>query len=71
MASSSSNANETIILQPRSPDIKVQIVPAQQKKLAHVIRREKVDLSFSNLSYTVKQGKRKSILLLFLFKCMQ
>lgn len=60
MASVSSKLNnDNISLTVRSPDVKVQIVPNQQKKLAHIAKREKVDLSFSNLSFTVKQGKRE------------
>ncbi|KAL1505859.1 hypothetical protein ABEB36_005321 [Hypothenemus hampei] len=46
-----------------SSDIKVQIEPAQQKRLAHVIKREKVDLSFHDLSFTVKQQKKEKIIL--------
>ncbi|CAG9762885.1 unnamed protein product [Ceutorhynchus assimilis] len=60
---SCSNNKDNIMLQNRSQDVKVQIVPAQQKKLVHVIKREKVDLSFSNLSYTVKQGKQEKVIL--------
>ncbi|XP_050307986.1 ATP-binding cassette sub-family G member 4 isoform X2 [Anthonomus grandis grandis] len=44
-------------------DVKVQIVPPQQKKLAHVPKREKVDLSFSDLSFTVKQGTQEKTIL--------
>lgn len=46
-----------------SPDIKVQIQPAHPKKLTHLPERPKVDLSFSNLTYTVKQGKQDKIIL--------
>ncbi|XP_048525229.1 ATP-binding cassette sub-family G member 4 isoform X2 [Dendroctonus ponderosae] len=46
-----------------SSDVKLQIVPVQQKKLNHVTRREKVGLSFSNLSFTVKQGKQDKVIL--------
>lgn len=60
MASSSANIlNENILLANRSSDVKVQIGAPQQKRLAHIEKREKVDLSFSDLSFTVKQGKRK------------
>ncbi|KAH1028333.1 hypothetical protein HUJ05_001694 [Dendroctonus ponderosae] len=63
MASSSSNIHENILFQSRSSDVKLQIVPVQQKKLNHVTRREKVGLSFSNLSFTVKQGKQDKVIL--------
>lgn len=54
-------ASDNLLLQPRPADVKVQIQPAQPKKLTHLPQRPKVNLSFSNLSYTVKQGKRKYI----------
>ncbi|KAF7279378.1 hypothetical protein GWI33_007321 [Rhynchophorus ferrugineus] len=44
-------------------DVKVQIQPAQPKKLTHLPQRPKVNLSFSNLSYTVKQGKQDKVIL--------
>ncbi|XP_018565252.1 ATP-binding cassette sub-family G member 4 isoform X2 [Anoplophora glabripennis] len=47
----------------RSPDVKVQITPAQPKKLTHLPERPKVDLAFSNLTYTVRQGKKDKIIL--------
>lgn len=52
-------ATESLLLKNRSPDVKVQITPAQPKKLTHLPERPKVDLAFSNLTYTVRQGKSK------------
>ncbi|XP_066245921.1 ATP-binding cassette subfamily G member 4 isoform X1 [Euwallacea similis] len=64
MASTSvKNVNENILLEPRSSDVKVQIVPPRQKRLAHVVKREKVDLSFADLSFTVKQEKEDKVIL--------
>lgn len=56
-------ASESILLQSRSNDVKVQIQPAQPKKLTHLPQRPKVNLAFSNLSYTVKQGKQDKVIL--------
>lgn len=50
---------ETFLLKNRSPDVKVQIVPSQPKKLTHLPERPKVDLAFSDLQYTVRQGRSK------------
>jgi ATP-binding cassette subfamily G (WHITE) protein 1 len=47
----------------RSSDYKVQIQPLQQKTLTHLPQRPKVDLAFSNLNYTVKQGKVEKTIL--------
>ncbi|XP_044255746.1 ATP-binding cassette sub-family G member 4 [Tribolium madens] len=47
----------------RSSDYKVQITPTQQKTLTHLPQRPKVDLAFSNLKYTVKQGKAEKTIL--------
>ncbi|XP_063912122.1 ATP-binding cassette sub-family G member 4 [Zophobas morio] len=47
----------------RSSDYKVQITPAQPKTLTHLPQRPKVDLAFSNLKYTVKQGKVEKTIL--------
>lgn len=52
-------ATDSLLLKNRSPDVKVQITPAQPKKLTHLPERPKVDLAFSNLTYTVPQGKSK------------
>lgn len=51
-------ATDTLLLQNRR-DVKVQIQPMQQKTLTHLPQRPKVDLAFSELSYTVSQGKSK------------
>nr|CAI5818201.1 unnamed protein product [Callosobruchus analis] len=56
-------ASETLLLQNRSAEIKLQIVPAQPKKLTHLPERPKVDLAFSNLRYTVRQGKKEKVIL--------
>jgi hypothetical protein len=50
-------ATDNLLLKNRSSDYKVQIQPLQQKTLTHLPQRPKVDLAFSNLNYTVKQGK--------------
>lgn len=51
-------ATDTIVLQNRR-DVKVQIQPIQQRTLTHLPKRPAVNLEFSDLSYTVKQGKSK------------
>lgn len=64
-------ATDDLLLKNRNPDVKVQITPAQPKTLTHLPKRPKVDLAFTNLTYTVRQGKRKyifqSCLMLFAF----
>lgn len=42
---------------------KVQIIPSQPKKLTHLQRRPKVDLSFQDLTYKVPQGKNEKTIL--------
>lgn len=49
--------SENLLLQNRSGDVRLQIVPALQKKLTNLPKRPPVDLAFSDLTYTVKQGK--------------
>lgn len=49
----------TLLLKNRNSDVKVQIVPMQAKTLTHLPKRPKVDLAFSDLSYTVVQGSSK------------
>lgn len=61
--------SENLLLQNRSPDVRLQIVPTQPKKLTHLPKRPPVDLAFSNLNYTVRQGKGKFYFLHF-FKCL-
>ncbi|KAJ8922661.1 hypothetical protein NQ315_007693 [Exocentrus adspersus] len=56
-------ATDNLLLKNRSPDVKVQIAPTQPKKLTHLPKRPKVDLAFSNLTYTVRQGKKDKIIL--------
>lgn len=51
--------SENLLLQNRSADVRLQIVPTQPKKLTHLPKRPPVDLAFSNLNYTVRQGKGK------------
>lgn len=55
----------TLLLKNRNSDVKVQIVPMQAKTLTHLPKRPKVDLAFSDLSYTVIQGSSKYISLNF------
>ncbi|KAB0799514.1 hypothetical protein PPYR_07394 [Photinus pyralis] len=44
-------------------DVKVQIVPCQPKTLTHLPQRPKVELSFSDLTYTVEQNKSSKVIL--------
>ncbi|KAF5302196.1 hypothetical protein FQA39_LY10235 [Lamprigera yunnana] len=57
--------SDTMLLQTRnSMDVvKVQIVPSQPKTLTHLPQRPKVDLSFSDLTYTVQQNKNSKVIL--------
>lgn len=57
--------SENLLLQNRSPDVRLQIVPTQPKKLTHLPKRPPVDLAFSNLTYTVRQGKGKFLFFTF------
>lgn len=59
------NGVDSILLEPRkSSAVKVQITPLQPKTLTHLPKRPKVDLAFSELKYTVRQGKSKYILII-------
>lgn len=58
-------ATDNILLKNRSPDYKVQITPPQQKTLTHLPKRPTVDLAFTSLKYTVRQGKGESICSLY------
>lgn len=49
--------SENLLLQNRSADVRLQIVPSQPKKLTHLPKRPPVDLAFSDLTYSVRQGK--------------
>lgn len=50
--------NEAILLESRKGStVKVQITPMQPKTLTHLPKRPKVDLAFTDLKYTVRQGK--------------
>nr|CAI5818202.1 unnamed protein product [Callosobruchus analis] len=55
--------NVVLLNNNKSAEIKLQIVPAQPKKLTHLPERPKVDLAFSNLRYTVRQGKKEKVIL--------
>uniref|UniRef100_A0A1Y1LB80 ABC transporter domain-containing protein n=1 Tax=Photinus pyralis TaxID=7054 RepID=A0A1Y1LB80_PHOPY len=56
--------SDNILLQIRNPtDVKVQIVPCQPKTLTHLPQRPKVELSFSDLTYTVEQNKSSKVIL--------
>lgn len=50
-------AVDNILLEPRKGSVQIQITPAQPKTLTHLPKRPKVDLAFSELKYTVRQGK--------------
>lgn len=49
--------SENLLLTNRSADVRLQILPAQPKKLTHLPKRPPLDLAFSDLTYTVRQGK--------------
>lgn len=49
--------SENVLFQNRSSEVRVQIVSSQPKKLTHLPKRPPVDLAFSDLTYTVRQGK--------------
>lgn len=49
--------SENLLLQNRSPEVRIAMVPSQPKKLTHLPKRPPVDLAFSDLNYTVQQGK--------------
>lgn len=59
-------ATDTLLLQNRR-EVKVQIQPHAQKTLTHLPKRPKVDLAFTDLSYTVKQGKSKYSLFIYIY----
>lgn len=53
-------ATNDLLMANRSPrDVKVEMVPAQAKGLTHLTKRPKVDLAFTDLTFTVRQGKRE------------
>lgn len=57
-----------ILLQPRKGSVvRVQIVPIQPKTITHLPKRPPVDLAFTDLTYTVREG-RKGSKYLFLIK---
>lgn len=53
-------AADTIMLESRKGSVKVQMIPLQPKTLTHLPNRPKVDLAFTDLKYTVRQGKGES-----------
>lgn len=56
--------SENILLEPRKgTTVKVQITPIQPKTLTHLPKRPKVDLAFTDLKYTVRQGKTSKTIL--------
>ncbi|KAF5272449.1 hypothetical protein FQR65_LT04917 [Abscondita terminalis] len=44
-------------------DVKVQIIPCQPKTLTHLPQRPKVNLGFTDLTYTVQQNKSSKVIL--------
>jgi hypothetical protein len=44
----------------RKGSVKVTITPCQPKQLTHLPKRQPVDIGFSNLTYTVSEGRKKS-----------
>jgi hypothetical protein len=44
----------------RKGSVKVTIAPCQPKQLTHLPKRQPVDIGFSNLTYTVSEGRQKS-----------
>lgn len=56
-----SNVFSNLLVSPtRKGSVKVQIQPSQQKTLTHLPHREPVDIAFSNLRYTVKEGRKNT-----------
>lgn len=50
-----------ILLQSRKNSVvRLQIVPAQPKTLTHLPKRPPVDLAFTDLTYKVREGRKKS-----------
>lgn len=43
----------------RKGSVKVQIQPSQQKTLTHLPHRDPVDIAFTDLEYTVTEGRKK------------
>ena len=39
--------------------VKVTITPCQPKQLTHLPKRQPVDIGFSDLTYTVSEGRKK------------
>jgi hypothetical protein len=44
----------------RKGSVKVTITPCQPKQLTHLPKRQPVDIGFSDLTYTVSEGRKKS-----------
>ncbi|GFG29227.1 hypothetical protein Cfor_09747 [Coptotermes formosanus] len=44
----------------RKGTVKVTITPCQPKQLTHLPKRQPVDIGFSNLTYTVSEGRKKN-----------
>jgi len=44
----------------RKGSVKVTIAPCQPKQLTHLPKRQPVDIGFSNLTYTVSEGRKKN-----------
>ena len=50
-----------ILLQPRkSSAVQLQIAPMQPKTITHLPKRPPVDLAFTDLTYTVREGRKNS-----------
>lgn len=43
----------------RSGSVKITITPCQPKTLTHLPKRPPVDIAFSDLTYTVSEGRKK------------
>lgn len=52
--------NNPLISSNRKGSVKIQIQPSQQKTLTHLPHREPVDIAFTDLQYTVTEGRKKS-----------
>lgn len=59
--------SENLLLQNRSADLRITMVPSQPKKMSHLPKRPPVDLAFSDLNYTVRQGKGEFLLVLSMY----
>lgn len=56
----SSGSEDNQLLTSRKGSLKVTIQPSQPKTLTHLPKRAPLDLAFTDLSYRVQEGRKKS-----------